>query len=111
MEIKNLTPHAIKILNEEDEVVRVIEPEGEVARAESTEEPAGDLDGIPVTKTVLGDPVNLPEPKEDVAYVVSYITAQAAERVGRTTDDLYSPGNLVRDENGRVLGCRSLNRN
>lgn len=45
-----------------------------------------------------------------VYYVVSTITADAARRSGRTTEDLLTPGQLTRDEAGRVVGCRSLAR-
>ena len=45
-----------------------------------------------------------------VYYVVSTIAADAARRGGRTTDDLLVPGQLVRDDAGRVVGCRSLAR-
>lgn len=45
-----------------------------------------------------------------VYYVVSTITADAACCSGRTTEDLLTPGQQIRDESGRVVGCRSLAR-
>ncbi len=45
-----------------------------------------------------------------VYYVVSTIAADAARRAGRTTEDLLVPGQQVRDETGRIVGCRSLAR-
>ncbi len=43
-----------------------------------------------------------------VYYVVSAITADVARRNGRTTEDLLTPGQQIRDDAGRVVGCRSL---
>ncbi len=45
-----------------------------------------------------------------VYYVVSTITAAEARCAGRTTEDLLTPGQQVRDPSGRVVGCRSLAR-
>jgi hypothetical protein len=43
-----------------------------------------------------------------VYYVISTITADAARHNGRTTEDLLTPGQQIRDASGRVVGCRSL---
>ena len=45
-----------------------------------------------------------------VYYVVSTIAAEAARRAGRTTEDLLVPGQQLRDDAGRIIGCRSLAR-
>lgn len=45
-----------------------------------------------------------------VYYVVSSITADAARRLGRVTSDLLTPGQPIRDDAGRIIGCRSLSR-
>lgn len=45
-----------------------------------------------------------------VYYVVSSIAAEAAKRSGRPTDDLLVPGQPIRDDGGRIVGCRSLMR-
>jgi hypothetical protein len=52
-----------------------------------------------------------PPPREPaVYYLVSTIAADAARRSGRTTEDLLTPGQQVRDDAGRIIGCRSLAR-
>lgn len=52
-----------------------------------------------------------PAPREvAVYYVVSSLAAQAAARSGRATDDLLVPGEQIRDDAGRIIGCRSLAR-
>ena len=46
----------------------------------------------------------LPEPKKDTYYVVSALVASAA----KDRKDLLIPNELVRDEKGRVIGCKNL---
>ena len=67
----------------------------------------GDVDGIPVYVTTFGEVVDLPEEEEGRYYIVSALVRAAAP--GR--QDLLSPGDPVRDGEGRVIGCRSFDRN
>jgi hypothetical protein len=64
----------------------------------------GHIDGIPVTKTVFGDTVDLPDQIDGTWLIVSAIVRMA--HPDRT--DLLSPGQQVRDDQGRVVGCKSL---
>jgi len=113
MKIVNLTPHDIVLMNEYDRV-QVTLPSAGVARAKVDIIPVGTLvlDGefIPLVESHYGEPVDLPEPAEDVAYIVSLVTAQAAREHGRTTDDLLLVQKLVRDGDGQVIGARALSR-
>ena len=108
MKVRNLTPHSINILNDNNEVVAIIEPSGIIARAAQTKELVEELcvDGmtIPVYKSAFGKVENLPEHEKDTIFVVSALTAQACK--GRP--DVYITDNPVRDEQGRIIGCRSL---
>lgn len=101
--IVNLTPHTITVLNGENEVSSEFPSQG-VARAAQSREKVTDILGIPVNKTVFGEVQDLPEQEEDTIYIVSALTAQAAP--DRT--DLYIVDDLVRDEAGRIIGCRAL---
>ena len=105
--ITNLTPHQITIVDESGTIVRAI-PSAGVARAAVTSTPTGRLDGVPLVAQTYGRPEGLPEPKPGVYLVVSLVTAQAAEAAGRDTDDLLLVADLVRDDAGRVIGCRAL---
>lgn len=108
MKIRNLTPHAINLLNDSNEVVVTIEPSGIIARAAQTKELVEELNvngmTIPVYESTFGKVENLPESEEDTIFVVSALTAQACK--GR--HDVYITDNPVRDEQGRIIGCRSL---
>ena len=109
MKIMNLTPHALSIISGENNMERyIVEPSGIVARVAAKTENAGSIttDGftIPLTTTVFGQVENLPEPEEGVVYVVSSLVA------GRVPDrkDVLIPNESIRDNKGRIIGCKSL---
>ena len=105
MFIVNLTPHAITlIIDGEDDLV--IKPSGRVARVATSTVTIGDVDGIPVTTTSFGEVEGLPEPEDGTIYIVSSLVAQRVPERG----DVYIPNESVRDERGRIVGCRSLGR-
>lgn len=107
MKIKNLTPHAIYIVGENDNVVAMFQSEG-VARAEQKDEPAGELNGIPLVKSTFGIPVDLPDYERGTYLIVSSITANAAKAAGRTTKDLLLTSVPVRDVSGAIIGCKAF---
>lgn len=104
-QIKNFTPHPITICNNAGEVIRVIQPEG-LVRLKAVTVPAGEIDGVPVTKTEFGQPEGLPEFKEGVFIVVSQLVKTALP----SRSDLLVPAEVVRDEKGNIVGCKSLGR-
>ena len=101
MNIINCTPHSINIVNGP-----TIPPSGIIARVTATTVTIGDVDGIPVTATVFGQVENLPEPEDGTIFIVSSLVAQRC----RDRYDVFIPNESVRDENGRIIGCRSLGR-
>jgi hypothetical protein len=60
---------------------------------------------IPTVTTSFGEVTGMPDPQPGVFLIVSGMVASAAAR-----SDVFSPGDLVRDENGRPVGCRGLRR-
>lgn len=118
MRIVNLCPHAIDLLIDDGREV-VIPPARRPARVLVTRSPVEERkfepdgagpDGapvvVPVTTSRYGEVVDLPGPAPGVCFVVSYPVAYAcAER-----DDLLIPDDLVRDQRGVVVACRSLTR-
>jgi len=107
-EIKNLTPHAVTLMTDTGNIV-TIQPSGIVARVAVKRETVGSLPaiGVPITRAVFGDPVGVPEPQEGVYLIVSAMVRNALP--DRT--DLLSPGDLVRDDSGRVIACSNLDTN
>ena len=106
MEIINLTPHAITFVDGEGKPILVVEPSGQLARVTTKIEVTGDIDGIPTTETVFGEVEGLPEKKDGVIFVVSSLVAQRCT----DRDDVFIPNESVRDEKGRIIGCKSLGR-
>lgn len=98
----SLLPHAVTILTSDGQMV--IEPSGSVARCSQTEEFIMELDGVRVTRQVLGEVTGLPPREEGVVFLVSRLVASAVP----DRDDLMFPGPLVRDERGVVTGCQGL---
>jgi hypothetical protein len=105
MQIINLTPHDLRVVLPDDSV-RVVPRSGTVARVATTRAAGPDVDGIPTVLTAFGDVEGLPAPAADTAYVVSgMVAARCGDRA-----DVFAPGELVRDADGNVVGCRGLSR-
>ena len=104
MKIMNLTPHRIDFVTADGSPLMSVEPSGTVARVSVKTETIGEVAGIPVTKSVYSDIVDLPAPQEGVVYIVSSLVAQRC--VDR--DDVYIPNESVRDSEGKIVGCKSL---
>jgi hypothetical protein len=64
------------------------------------------LNDIPVVRTRLGCPEGLPDPEDGVILIVSALIAEHHSVEHR--EDLAYPGEAIRDESGRVVGCRGL---
>ena len=103
MTIMNCTPHAINIMDSEGKKILTLEPSGICPRCSVERKKVGDINGIPINKSVFGDVYDLPSPQPDMIYIVSRVVAEAARR-----EDLYIVDDAVRDENGRIIGCRAL---
>jgi len=64
-------------------------------------------DIIPLTETVFGEVEGLPEYKKGTYYIVSSLVAQACP----DRSDLLIVNETVRDEQGRICGCKSFSVN
>lgn len=104
MKLINLTPHAITFVNEDETQILVVEPSGEIARVSVHTETVGEINGIPITTSVFGEVENLPDPQDGTIYIVSSLVAQRCNN----RDDVFIPNESVRDDKGRIIGCRSL---
>ncbi len=63
------------------------------------------LRGLPVRSVAYGPISDLPDQIDGTYLIVSLLVVQAAKAAGRTTADLLTPGDLVRDERGEIVGC------
>lgn len=103
MELINLTPHTINVVVSDGNIID-IPVSGIVARCSQSNELVGEINGIPVSRQIFGEVVDLPEAKEGVAFIVSRLVASACPE----RKDLLIPGPLVRDDEGRPVGCKGL---
>ena len=97
-EVINLTPHAIVVVGYEE-----IPASGVVARVSMKTEPDAVIAGFPTSYTEYGEVENLPE-IEGVSFVVSKMIRDACP----DRADLFYPAELVRDNEGNIIGCKSL---
>lgn len=97
MLILNLTPHAIHVNG------NTIEPDSSypIPRISMNRIKVGEVHGISLYKNITGETENLPNEQDGVLYIVS-----ALVRINNPYRfDLISPGNLIRDNDGNVIGC------
>ena len=104
MKFINLTPHSINFINNDGIITKTVEPSGELARLTTNTVTTGEYDGIPVTETVYGEIQGLPDPVPNTIYIVSSLVAQRVPE----RQDVFIPNESVRDDSGRIIGCRSL---
>ena len=104
--IINMTPHALKIQKIDGSFVELPKPvEGTLVPRRAVKSEAGEsIHGLAVSKTVFGEVQDLPEEIKDTIYVVSRLVLDGAPH----RQDLFSPGELLRDNNGAVIGAKGL---
>ena len=109
MNYVNLCPHAIHICGEDGSIVRTIEPSGTVARCNEASRYLGSNppDDIPLILRKYGAVDGLPNEQDwppTILFIVSNMVRQALpERL-----DIASPGDAVRDDQGRIIGVKNL---
>ena len=107
MNFLNLTPHEINITDNQGVVVLTLPPSGTVARVASKSVSRDSGLGFSLNVVEYGEVTGLPDAVDGVTLVVSAMVRSALP--GRL--DLASPGELVRDAEGKPLGCKGLNVN
>lgn len=103
MLIRNLTPHILNI-HLQDGKVLTISPDGLIARVAQERTERAPVFGIPVTESRFGEVENLPAPVEGHIYIVSGLVLAAVP----DRPDVFAPGEAIRDDQGRIIGCEGL---
>ncbi len=98
MTIINLTPHEIVLPD------RTLPPDGRLPRCSEITSLVGTFEGIDLIVRSYGEVDHIPEPEEGILYIVSMLVRLALP--GRK--DLASPGDLVRDKQGKIIGGKNL---
>ena len=106
MKIINLTPHDLSLITSNGITVTIARS-GEIARLAITREARAELhvgsDVFTVSRPTLGEITGLPPAQDGVIFIVSALVAETASR-----GDVMSPGELVRDSGGMVIGAKGL---
>lgn len=102
MNLVNLTPHTVNLITASGETIS-LPPSGTVARVSSKSSPVGEVEGILLTRVTFGEVLDLP-PADGRTFIVSALVRSAVPSRG----DVASPGDLVRDSGGNVIGCKNL---
>jgi hypothetical protein len=105
--IVNLTPHTIKVVNSDNEIIREYPSQG-IARVATTAEVIDEIDGIQVVRTKFGAIQGLPEPDGESIFIVSMVVAQAVSE----RQDIIAPdtGPTAYRENKLIVGVRQFAR-
>lgn len=103
--ILNYTPHEINIITEDGKTYNF--PSIGNARCNQTTIAAGTIGNIPISSTTFGKIEGLPEEKPNAYYIVSRLVKQACPN----RRDLLVPNEIIRDETGKIIGCKSLANN
>lgn len=106
VKLVNLTPHPVRVFLDGGKV-ETLPPSGDVLRVEEEVLETVDVGGgiVIVTKRTSGRLSLDPPQKKGVVYVVSFPVVAACGR-----DDFIIPDDLIRDEEGIVMGCRRFAR-
>lgn len=109
MQIVNRTPHPITILRPSGDLTIPAADRQNIARVRQDSRPMQhEPDDVPLLTGGWGSIVGLAPPRPGILQVVSVQVVLAAITEGRTIDDLVTPGDQVRDNSGRIIGCRGL---
>ncbi len=98
----NCTPHDIHLIKDDGSVV-TFKQSGIVARCGTIYHDCFSIADIPVIRTSLGDVYDLPDLKDSTWYLVSALVKSTSSRL-----DLLSPGDLVIDDKGNIVGCKNF---
>jgi hypothetical protein len=108
MLVVNLTPHTLNIHSDDGSILNL--PSVGNARCEVTSEQVETINSgtrnINVFRVNYGDVIGLPDSEQGVVYVTSLLVAQAVPH----RRDVHSPGELIRNDEGKPIGCKGLRR-
>jgi hypothetical protein len=109
-QVINTTPHDQDVYDDTGERIVLVLPKSDIsARAGEQMVRLSDavVDGvpIPVYGSAFGRGTGLPEPRDGVFYFVALPVALV---MGKDRHDLLVCGPAVRDEKGRMIGCKGL---
>ena len=108
MQLVNLTPHPFNLVDSNGDIVLSLDGADNPPRVDVQDsfDQTIQVDGndVDVFQNSYGDVQNLPDPQDGVLYIVSRMVVNACP----DRDDLVIPNDLVRDDDGNIVGCQNL---
>jgi len=108
MKFINLTPHDITVVLVDSDTQsnrsRIFHKSDTIARVSQVSTMVEFIDEVAIRAVKFGPVTGLPQPTDGIKYIVSAMVKSAS--AGRT--DLVSPGDLIRDASGNVIGCKGF---
>lgn len=105
-EIRNLTPHDVSVVS--GIIATIYEKSLEPLRISESIDLIGQYTtGVEVVSKSFTD-IKLPEENHSVLYIVSLPVAQLVSRKYSSRVDFVTPGELIRDDSGNIVGCKNL---
>jgi hypothetical protein len=104
MKFVNLTPHAITL-----DGLGAIPASGTIARVSVSQRDIGTRGGVRLRQSVKGLVEGLPEPQDDVTYIVSGMVLDALN--GTRLSDVVAPdtgADAIRNEKGHIVAVRGF---
>nr|DAE91327.1 MAG TPA: hypothetical protein [Caudoviricetes sp.] len=108
-ELVNMTPHPVTVFDVNGNQPIVTVPSSGMVRVAETVRTISEGEGQVPLVQIVRDPdkiEGLPAWAIGRYIIVSDLAYQAAKTLGR--EDLLRPGPAVRDETGRIIGCKGL---
>jgi hypothetical protein len=107
--VVNLTPHSVLILDDNGDVLDTFSASGDVARIDEdvrwlNDHPVWSLRDIPFATVNVGKVNNLPDASFGNFFIVSRMVFDALS----DRDDLIVPFDVVRDDDGNIIGCKGF---
>ena len=75
--IKSKVPHPVYVLGEDNKVIKRFPKNPKMARIKQKTTKVREIDGVPLSKTSYGEVLNLPEPCDEIFYIVSHLVKLA----------------------------------
>jgi hypothetical protein len=103
----NLTPHDISVVSPVQSVKTYVKS-GTIARVSQESAVAFTVDDVEISDVVYGEVIGLPDQSDGVYLIVSGMIKDAVKKSGSVRTDIVSPGDLVRNSDGVVIGCKGF---
>ena len=108
IKVVNCTPHDINLVTKSGNIT--FPRSGIIPRLKEVQQKINSVNSngieIDIMEKSFLEPEGLPEQKEGTIYIVSALVAGAV----KDRDDIFIPNDTVRDDQGRIIGCRNLAR-